>query len=442
MFRRMATRIRKVFGGKEEEVRFSPSSTRKTEPKPEPTPVPVADEEKESVDVVEHSLDNDETEVATSTDNHETSETSEDTEPSEHTLDSEEDAPSDPAAAAEESEPNQEDESSQPKKEYVEDRIQPDTDADADLADIDGTDIFEEDGAPLDTEWLEDRFVEAGITPVEKSRYQRECYLKYGYEDIDARIRAEGVRNYLRIRGFTNNTLTKSRLRSVADKKPLDLKATNTCDFCFMPLIGISYEKMTDGRIRCRDCSTSSIESIEEARDLYYKVCELLGCFFGIRFNVPIGVKLTDANTIARGIGMVFRPSVDVAPRVVGYACRKKGNYFLCMENGSPRLAFLDTLVHELTHIWQYINWNDSKIEKRYGTGSNRDIVYEGMASWVAIQYMYQIGESSYAELQEYLVSNRDDVYGEGLRLFREKYPFVKDFSMHKFSPFKRMPPL
>ena len=138
----------------------------------------------------------------------------------------------------------------------------------------------------------------------------------------------------------------------------------------------------------------------------------------------------------------MFRPSTDVAPRVVGFASRQKGSYYLCMENGAPRLAFIDTLVHELTHIWQYINWDDSEIEKIYGTGSNRDIVYEGMASWAAIQYMYQIGETSYAELQEYLVASRDDVYGEGLRLFREKYPFIKDFTMHKFSPFTCMPPL
>ena len=112
------------------------------------------------------------------------------------------------------------------------------------------------------------------------------------------------------------------------------------------------------------------------------------------------------------------------------------------MENGSPRLAFLDTMVHELTHIWQFVNWDSNEIEKLYGNGSNRDIVYEGMAMWASVQYLYQIGETAYAELQESNIEARQDVYGVGFCLYREKYPFVKDFSVIKFSPFSSMPPL
>jgi len=315
---------------------------------------------------------------------------------------------------------------------------------DADLIHIseDGTDIFEEAGSPIDNQFLEELFVEAGITPATPTRYQKECYLKYGFETIDARIRVEEVRDYLRSRGFSDNALARSRRQALAPMRMLDLEATNHCDFCGLPLSGISYEKMADGRIRCRDCATSAIETVEEARELFFKVSELLSSFFGIQFNVAIGIKMTDARTIARAWGRVFRPSTEVTSRVLGYASRQKGSYFVCVENGSPRLVFLDTLVHELTHVWQYINWNDKEIAQLYGTGRNRDLVYEGMASWAAIQYMYFIGETSYAEAQEALITSGDDVYGEGLRMYMERYPFIKDFTMPKFSPFTSLPPL
>jgi hypothetical protein len=85
---------------------------------------------------------------------------------------------------------------------------------------------------------------------------------------------------------------------------------------------------------------------------------------------------------------------------------------------------------------------HDNQIKQIYGEGSNREIVYEGMAMWAAIQYLYMIGETSYAMKQELLAAKREDVYGVGFRLFREKYPFVKDSSIITVSPFNAFPPL
>jgi len=445
-FVRMAGRIRRIFGGKEEEVRLEIPVRIEAEPAPAAPGIETAPVVSDKPDTKEeYSLDGedaDENEAAAAPLSAE-----ETGEPSDFSLDSETEEPKYVAGPVDAAEPEQEapEGEEEPRRsagKYKEDLLQPDENSGSDLIHIDGTDIFDEDDDPYNTEWLESQFIEAGIIPVEKSRYHRECYLKYGFEDIDARIRAEDLRSYLRMRGFTNNMMTKSRLRSVAPKTQIDLEATNHCDFCGMPLTGISFERINDGRVRCRDCSGSAIVSLEDAREMFYKVRELMGCLFGIELNVPIGVKITDAQTIARGWGSVFRPSTGFAPRVLGYASKRKGSYFLCMENGSPRLAFLDTMVHELTHIWQFVNWNDSEITGLYGNGSNRDIVYEGMAMWAAVQYLYQIGETSYAELQESLAEQRQDVYGVGFYLYREKYPFVKDFSIVKFSPFTSMPPL
>lgn len=319
---------------------------------------------------------------------------------------------------------------------------EPQDNADADLVHIDGTDIFEGEGMPDDDIWLKDAFDAAGVTPVEKTRYQKECYLKFGFEEIDGRLRIEDLHRYLRVRGCGNSALTQARKRAAMEQTELDLETANHCDFCQAPLSGVSYERLNDGRIRCNDCSASAITTVEDFQELFYRVLDMMEGFYNIRYQVPIRVGMTDARTVARGAGQIFRPSTAVAARVLGFAQRKGGHYSLLIENGSPRLAAIDTIVHEMTHIWQYLNWNDGEIRRLYGEDRNREIVYEGMAAWAAVQFLYQMGETFYAERQERLLAARDDVYGEGFRLYREKYPLVKDLSLLKFSPFAVFPPL
>ena len=77
-----------------------------------------------------------------------------------------------------------------------------------------------------------------------------------------------------------------------------------------------------------------------------------------------------------------------------------------------------------------------------YGKDRNRDLVCEGMAMWAAIQYLYMIGEESFAYQSEMIAEIREDIYGEGFRLYKEKYPLVKDSSLLRLSPFSTFPPL
>lgn len=331
---------------------------------------------------------------------------------------------------------------------HLEDEFQPTEENDPDLVAIDGTDIFDNEGMPEDNDYLESSFVAMGLTPITKSRYQRECFLKFGFEEIDGRIQVDAVRKYLRVRGWSNNSLTLARKREVLARTEMDLTAVNHCDFCGLPLSGVSYERLNDGRVRCNDCSSSAIAKPDDFRELFYRTLGMMEDFFEIRYRVPIRVKMADARTVAKGAGMIFKPSTGVAPRVLGFAQRKNGKYSLLVENGSPRLATIDTMVHEMAHIWQYLNWDDKQIASIYGmndascSGIARDIVYEGMAMWASIQYLYQIGETFYAMQQETLAETRQDVYGIGFRLYQEQYPLVKDSSLLKYSPFSSFPTL
>ena len=319
---------------------------------------------------------------------------------------------------------------------------EPEQEEDPDYAAIDGTDIFDTTGGSDMDLYLNDCFAELGITELEQSRYQEECYLKYGFEDIDERIRIEEVRQFLTLRGFNNNAYTKARRRETQTDTGIDFDAVNHCDFCGMPLSGVSYEKLNDGRVQCNECRASAISSVEEFKKLFYQTLPMMENFYGIEYRTPITVRTMDAGKIAKGFGSVYTPSTDVAPRVVGFARRDGGVFSLNVENGSPRLATIDTMVHEMTHIWQYINWNDAEIRRAYPEKWKQDIVYEGMAMWASVQYLYLIGEVSYAQQQELLTNAREDIYGVGFRMYCERYPLVKDFSLIRLSPFKEFPPL
>lgn len=333
-------------------------------------------------------------------------------------------------------------------KHFAEEDFLADGSEDSEIACVDGTDIFENEGMPEDNYLLELQFKALGIIPLTKTRYQEQCYLKYGFEEIDGRIQADELRKYLRVHGFCRNSLNRARKYDARNLARLDLAAENHCDFCGLPLSSVSYEVLNDGRVRCNNCSSSAIETVEELRDIYFGVLELMQSFFNIRYRASIRVQTADARAIAKGYGSIFKPTTGYAARVLGYAQLKGGKYSLIVENGSPRLSTIETMVHEMTHIWQYINWNMSQVEDIYRmndpycTKIATDIVYEGMAVWASVQYLYQIGETYFAAQIEQIQRSRYDIYGVGFRLYCEQYPLVKDSSLLGYTPFSQFPPL
>ena len=299
----------------------------------------------------------------------------------------------------------------------------------------DGEDLFGIDGVPDDLDIL---------MPIEPTRYQKECFLKFGFDDIDGRLKLKEGHEYLTMHGWGNNDLTKARKRMRFETGQLDLDAENTCDFCGIPLSGVSYDRLIDGRVRCNDCSMTAINQLGEFQELFRRSLNMLEDTYNIQIKVGIEVKTTDAKTIAKHAGMVFRPSTQFASRVLGFAQKKQGKYTLMIENGSPRLAAVDTVTHELTHIWQYLNWNDKQVlqvyqqNKKEWTALARDIVYEGMAMWSAIQMLYVMGETYYASQQEMLT----EAYGIGFRMYRRSYDLERNGEIPTVTPFQSFPPL
>lgn len=319
-------------------------------------------------------------------------------------------------------------------------------------------DLFIGDGMQDDFEDI------SGFMPLDMTEYQKNCYLKFGFNEIDDHIVIDDLKKYLTFRGLGDNPLMLARTRVPHQLSLLDFDSQEeTCDFCGIPLSGVSYDQLIDGRTRCNDCAASAIDSVEEFRRLFEEHVVQMQENYRIKFNKPITVKMTDAKTISKGAGSVYNPGKKFTARVVGYAQNKRDKYNLFIENGSPRLACIETMIHEMTHIWQYINWDSKKFETVYGKNKLADvIIHEGMAVWVATQYLYFIGENAYAQMQEDIMDLKlvlairearnqiketgsydiTDPYCFGFKLYKLEYNLARNMDIPKNTPFNAFPPL
>ena len=135
---------------------------------------------------------------------------------------------------------------------------------------------------------------------------------------------------------------------------------------------------------------------------------------------------------------MTFTPREKNKGRVLGVAIKQDGGFRLLIENGSPRIKAIMTMAHELTHIWQYQNWNAKQIKKQYGKDLELQI-YEGMAKWVEIQYAYLINEHAIAKREEIITAYRQDEYGFGFLRYRSNYKITTDNIIVGETPFSNV---
>ena len=275
------------------------------------------------------------------------------------------------------------------------------------------------------------------------TEYQKHCFLKFGYDTISEYLDVEGTIEYLSGFGFDKNPLKEVRCGdNSAETESYDPHkyGAHLCDFCGVEFLGGEYEVLKDGRERCNRCSMTAVKTVDGFRDVFKCVMRNMEIYYNIKLNTAVKVRMTDAKKIAKHIGMTFVPTPGFDGRVLGFAKKDKTGYSIYIENGSPKLAAIATIAHELTHIWQYLNWNESDIDKKYGKENSLEI-YEGMAKWAEIQYLILLGEKAYAKRQEITTLMRDDAYGKGFIKFCEKYPLSYDTNLSK-TPFKFNPPL
>ncbi len=308
----------------------------------------------------------------------------------------------------------------------------------------DGTDAsveFEPDEAQV----VEGTEVSQGGIPTRKPYHERR-YLLYGGMNVPQGLVLKETLDFLKDRGYGNSELKQAREgKKYADAAENGFvpnqEGRHYCDFCGEMLTGTEYEVLKDGRERCMNCGRTAIKTEKEFVDLYKEVKETLERCYCIKINAPVTVKMVNAKRLHRALGQTFVPTGNSDGRVLGVAISSREGYSLLVENGSPRISSAMTMAHEMTHIWQYLNWDKKAILKKYGR-NNELLVYEGMAMWSEIQYAYLMGENAAAKREELTTRQRDDEYGKGFAIYESRYPISEGMSLEGDTPFMNNPPL
>lgn len=269
--------------------------------------------------------------------------------------------------------------------------------------------------------------------------YHERYYLKYGEGKRNSALDLDGTKAFLQEIAFDGGELRKARegknyaenLRNAEQNKNNQMY----CSYCGRELSGVEFFRLPDGRIRCNACSDTVVKSKEEVEALCKRVIENLDNFFGATIDVPVSIEVTDERKLKRKLGIPLDTRDSQSMLILGVAVNKKKKYSIILENGAPRISLIATFAHELTHIWQYTHWDKNKKLKKCAK-SKRLLIYEGMAKWVEIQYLYLVGETNVAQREEYITRNRQDEYGIGFCLYEDRYPLTREAMNCEETPF------
>ena len=269
--------------------------------------------------------------------------------------------------------------------------------------------------------------------------YHERYYLKYREGKRNTALDLDGTKAFLQAIGFDGGELKQAReekdcaekLRETDDNKNIRMR----CSYCGAEISGVEFFRLPDGRLRCNTCSSTVIKSKAEVEALCQRVISNMDTFFGATIDVPVSISVTDERKLKKRIGVPLGTQDSQSILILGVAINKKKKYSIILENGAPRISLIATFAHELTHIWQYTHWDNNKNLKKCPK-SKHLLIYEGMAKWAEIQYLYLIGETNVARREEYITRKRQDAYGKGFCLYEDRYPLSREAMNCEETPF------
>ena len=274
---------------------------------------------------------------------------------------------------------------------------------------------------------------------VESVPYHKRYYLKYREGKRSTALDLDGTKSFLQEIGFDGGELRQARegKNCAENMRNTDKNKNNQmfCSYCGTELSGVEFFRLPDGRMRCNTCSNTVVKSKAEVEALCKRVIENMDSFFGARIDVPVSIEVTDERKLKKKLGIPLDTRDSQSMLILGVAVNKKQKYSIILENGAPRISLIATFAHELTHIWQYTHWDNNKNLKKCPK-SKRLLIYEGMAKWVEIQYLYLIGETTVARREEYITRNRQDEYGIGFCIYEDRYPLSREAMFCEETPF------
>lgn len=215
-------------------------------------------------------------------------------------------------------------------------------------------------------------------------------YLKFGGDEIPA---------------YFNLAFVQDMLQQFKTVHPTEIDPTatsNYCYFCHRDLRVIDHIMLYDengkkDRKVCTDCAKRLLSRKEDLEPLVQQAKDYLCGTYGITLPKKIPVKFVSASKIAKQMKKKPRRF-----RYVGLAQSLTNTVWV--ETNSPKEFILRTLVHELTHIWQFENIKCSD-----------QTVVEGHSSYMEVLSMRDMGYHALADETEASLRRRtNDEYGKG----------------------------
>jgi hypothetical protein len=177
-------------------------------------------------------------------------------------------------------------------------------------------------------------------------------------------------------------------------------KERSHCEVCGVP-VGERHFTLSDGRIICIKCHSTSVTDIDEANSILRGVAHFLREHLSMYVNHSSSLQLVSRDELQRAKGGYIK-----SKHLMGLF-KKVGNKFnIYILYGLPKSLTSAVLAHEYSHAWQAENCPANQGVK----------LREGFAEWVSYKVLSHFGYKKEVEQME----RRVDVYGEGFKFIRK----------------------
>lgn len=165
--------------------------------------------------------------------------------------------------------------------------------------------------------------------------------------------------------------------------------------------------RYSDGRHICNICRGQAVTSVREAQKLMEEVAGHMRAY-----GLNIDTDLVRLHMV--GLTQMQQWSGKAAHNLTGYtdyvetwrAFSKDRQVDVYVLYGMPRMDVINTLAHELTHVWQFV----------HGKLRNDRAFSEGSCNYAAYLVLERYDDREAAYLQNNMLEDRDAVYGDGFR--------------------------
>lgn len=248
------------------------------------------------------------------------------------------------------------------------------------------------------------------------------AFLKYGREKLPPYFDIDLAINFIRDHFSVNN----KDLTTLQRKRNPQNQGMGYCDFCQKKMPNSEMTRLSDGRMRCPDCSVDAIDTEEQFQEQCDKVKDAFLKHLGIDFStIQHKAHLVSAVELHRAVGKPFSITngYDVR-KLLGFAQNTRPDEFY-VENGYSSYKTFGTIAHEMTHIWQF---NDPDFKK---LKAENELWVEGLAVWTDL-FLSQKNGNPDVEVSREAWLSMDNNYGKGLKFILDHCPDDPYSYIHK----------